>query len=160
MWMDQSTYFYSSSTIGRLLRDEKKTKIANFSLSFIIDSCPFLHFTFQIWSMGSDQPVHSLELGFRCFSLDWRPNAKKDRDERIDDARKAKENLTIAWYSLFFRLNETQMNVTLHHFGGGGEGDLNLPHSKGREGKMMNLISVIQYSVVRTIFLLIQSFFP
>ena len=53
----------------------------------------------QIWSMDSDEPVHSLEVdGLSCWSLTWRPNGKtEDVDGGIDAARKSKENLTIAW---------------------------------------------------------------
>ena len=57
----------------------------------------------QIWSMDSDEPVHSLQVnqtgcwfpfsGFAC-----RPNGKtEDVDGGIAAARKLKKNLTIAW---------------------------------------------------------------
>ena len=54
--------------------------------------------SFQIWSMDSDEPVHSLEVDSRCYCLTWRPNGKTDDvDGGIDAARKLKENLSIAW---------------------------------------------------------------
>ena len=56
------------------------------------------HFvSLQIWSMDSDEPVHSFKDSV-CWSLAWRPNGKtEDVDGGIDAARKSKENLTIAW---------------------------------------------------------------
>ena len=59
---------------------------------------PFFLLSFQIWSMDSDEPVHSLKVDSECWSLAWRPKGKtEDVDGGIDAARKSKENLTIAW---------------------------------------------------------------
>ena len=63
----------------------------------VIDPPIFL-LPLQIWSMDSDEPVHSLKVDPDSRSLAWRPKAKtEDVDGGIDAARKSKENLTIAW---------------------------------------------------------------
>ena len=52
----------------------------------------------QIWSMDTDEPVHSLKVDPNCKCFAWRPNGKTDDvDGEIAAARKSKENLTIAW---------------------------------------------------------------
>ena len=59
---------------------------------------PLVLLPLQIWSMGSDAPVHSFKVDSYCESLAWRPKAKtEDVDGGIAAARKSKENLTIAW---------------------------------------------------------------
>ena len=63
----------------------------------VIDPPIFL-LPLQIWSMDSDEPVHSLKVDPDSRSLAWRPKTKtEDVDGGIDAARKSKENLTIAW---------------------------------------------------------------
>lgn len=57
----------------------------------------FFHFILQIWSMDSDQPVHTLKVNSVCLSLAWRTNGKTDSGGGIDAARKKKDNFIISW---------------------------------------------------------------
>ena len=50
----------------------------------------------QIWSMESDEPIHSCKVRPSCCCLAWRPNWETD-DGGIAAARESKNNFTIAW---------------------------------------------------------------
>ncbi|XP_046460961.1 F-box-like/WD repeat-containing protein TBL1XR1 [Daphnia pulex] len=49
-----------------------------------------------IWSMDSDQPIHTTKVDGECRSLAWRPNRKQTDDEGVDAARKSTDNFILA----------------------------------------------------------------
>ena len=89
--MDQGIISLPRCSLVSAWKDDGQEKTA------LISHFPFF-LSLQIWSMDSDEPVHSLEADSRCWCLAWRPNGKKDDvDGGISAARKSKNNLTIAW---------------------------------------------------------------
>ena len=100
---NETTKYLAASSYGGWIKVKFHSFVVNWltngkrtgqEMTSLISYFPLFSSLFQIWSMDSDEPVHSLEVDYsNCESLAWRPNGKT---EDVDGGIAARD-MTVYW---------------------------------------------------------------